>query len=673
MRLLKPILQYRASSLRRHITLCRTLSSLRLRVTPEIQFAIKNGCPVVALESTIVAHGMPYPQNYQVAQEVETILRSKGVIPATIAVKHGIGMIGLSDEELHELARDGSKALKVSTRELSLLMGSNDSRWGATTVASTMTLAHLAGITTFVTGGIGGVHREGHISMDVSTDLTELSRTPVVVICAGIKSILDIPRTLEVLETLAVPTVTFQGDDFPAFFSPKSGVKTPWRVNSADEVADSYLAARDLDLRHGMLVGVPNQDPAGERVENAIQDALRLASDRGIVGQALTPFILKTVADQTEGESLRSNISLVKNNASVGADIAIAISERQSNTFILGNSNATTIQDDMSLPSKVIVIGGAVIDIVAKPAEGRRLIAGTSNPGSCREADGGVGRNVAEVLGRLGCRPVLYTAVGDDDRGRGLMKRFVEMGGMDRSHVVPSIGTATYLAVLDGSGDLNNAVADMKVFEHMPVPTSMSLRSAQFLVMDANPPIHVLEEAADIASEYGVKVCFEPTSVPKARLVAENAKLLSCISYAFPNLDELMAMADRITDTGYMEANLLKTPTLRHEESAAAIVLEHMHPSEACLVVTMGERGVLLATKDGEERGFEHFPVRDVVTISNATGAGDSLCGAFIAALIYGKNRVEAVQCGMEAAKLSVQTDECAVSPNLVHLLENLR
>ena len=647
---------------------------MRLRVTPEIQLAIQNDCPVVALESTIVAHGMPYPQNYQVAQEVETILRSKGVIPATIAVKDGVGMIGLSSDELHELARDGSKALKVSTRELSLLMGSNDSRWGATTVASTMKLANLAGIATFVTGGIGGVHREGHISMDVSTDLTELSRTPVIVICAGIKSILDIPRTLEVLETLAVPTVTFQGDDFPAFFSPRSGVKTPWRVNSANEVADSYLVARDLDLRHGMLVGVPNEDPAGERVEHAIQEALRLASDQGIVGQALTPFILKTVAEHTEGESLRSNISLVKNNARVGADIALAISERRSKTLIVADSNAAMVDDELSLPSKVIVIGGAVIDIVAKPADGSQLITGTSNPGSCREADGGVARNVAEVLGRLGCRPVLYTAVGDDDRGKGLMKRFVELGGKDRSHVVPSMGTATYLAVLDGAGDLRNAVADMQVFEHMPIPTSMSLRSAQFLVMDANPPIHVLEEIAEIAREYGVKVCFEPTSVPKARLVSENAKLLSYISYAFPNLDELMAMADCITDVpGWMEADLLKMPNLRHEESAAAIVLQHMHPSEACLVVTMGLRGVLLATKEGEERRFQHFPVKDMVTVTNATGAGDSLCGAFIAALIYGKSHFDAVHCGMEAAKLSVQTEESAVAPNLAQLLEKLR
>lgn len=656
------------------LSIFRTLSLSRLQVAPEVEEAIKNGSPVVALESTIVAHGMPYPQNYQVAQEVQSILRSKGVIPATIAVKDGVGKIGLSDEELHELALDGSNALKVSTRELSLLMGTSDKRWGATTVASTMTLAHLAGISTFVTGGIGGVHRDGHISMDVSTDLTELSRTPVVVICAGIKSILDISRTLEVLETLAVPTVTFRANDFPAFFSPTSGVKTPWRVDSAQEVAEAYLAARALDLRHGMLVGVPNDDPAGERVEQAIQDALQQASDRGIVGQALTPFILKTVAEQTEGESLRSNIALVMSNARVGADIAKAISEKRSSTAIFTDASSSTVQEYGSSSSKVIVLGGAVVDIVAKSAKGSRLILGTSNPGSCVEADGGVGRNVAEVLGRLGCQPLLYTAVGDDDRGRGLMQRFVEIGGIDHSHVVPTSGTATYLAVLDGGGDLHTAVADMKVFEHMPAPTSMSLRSVQYVVMDANPPNSVLEATAQIANDHGVKVCLEPTSVPKARLVAENLGLLSCISYAFPNVDELMAMADRITDNpGFMEADLSRTPNLGHEDSAAAILLQHMHPTMACLVVTMGDKGVLLATKEQEELSFQHFPVRDKVAVFNSTGAGDSLCGAFIAALIHGKSNVEAIECGMEAAKLSVQTAESAISPDLAGLRSSLR
>jgi pseudouridine-5'-phosphate glycosidase len=201
---------------------------------------------------------------------------------------------------------------------------------GAATVASTMRLAHLAGISTFVTGGIGGVHRNGETTMDVSADLTELGRTPVVVVCAGIKSILDVPRTMEVLETLSVPTVGWQTDEFPAFFSPHSGVPCPARVDTADDVAAAYWAARALGLPSGMLVAVPNMDPAGANVERAIQAALHEAQERGIRGQDVTPFVLKAVAAETEGDSLRSNMALVRRNARVGADIAIAISKSRS-------------------------------------------------------------------------------------------------------------------------------------------------------------------------------------------------------------------------------------------------------------------------------------------------------------------------------------------------------
>lgn len=259
---------------------------------------------------------------------------SKGVTPATIAIKDGICHVGLLGEELEDLAKAGKegRAKKCSTRDLPILLASSQSarscaghQWGATTVASTMRLAHLAGISTFVTGGIGGVHRNGEISMDVSADLTELGQTPVVVVSAGIKSILDIGRTLEVLETNSVPTVGWKTDEFPAFFSPYSGVSCPARVDNAETVAQAYWAARALRLPQGMLVAVPNHDPAGANVEEAIQSALKEAEEKGVSGQAVTPYILKAVAEKTGGDSLRSNMALVKQNAEVGAEIAIAI------------------------------------------------------------------------------------------------------------------------------------------------------------------------------------------------------------------------------------------------------------------------------------------------------------------------------------------------------------
>eukprot|EP00934_Nitzschia_sp_Nitz4_P002694 Nitzschia sp. Nitz4//scaffold2_size372955//234648//235241//NITZ4_000443-RA/size372955-exonerate_protein2genome-gene-0.270-mRNA-1//1//CDS//3329546838//2684//frame0 len=192
-----------------------------------------------------------------------------------------------------------------------------------------MRLAALAGISTFVTGGIGGVHRDGEVSMDVSADLTELGQTPVIVVSAGIKSILDIQRTMEVLETHSVPTMSWRSDEFPAFFSPFSGVPSPARVETAEDVAMVYETCRALGLSQGMLVAVPNNDPAGSAVEEAIQAALQEANEKGITGQGVTPFILAKVASTTAGESLRSNMSLVRQNAEVGADIAIAIAERR--------------------------------------------------------------------------------------------------------------------------------------------------------------------------------------------------------------------------------------------------------------------------------------------------------------------------------------------------------
>ncbi|KAG7345794.1 indigoidine synthase A like protein [Nitzschia inconspicua] len=320
-----------------------------LRVQEEVQQALSEKKPIVALESTIVAHGMPYPQNWELAQDVESILRKEGVTPATIAIQNGIPCVGLDPNELHDLALSGKegRATKCSTRDLPLYMtqqqqqqqqlqddqsitNSNITYWGATTVASTMRLAHLAGIVTFVTGGIGGVHRHGEVTMDVSADLMELSRTPVIVVSAGIKSILDIPRTLEVLETYSVPTMSWQTNDFPAFFSPTSGVKSPARVDTPQQVAHAFSISQQLlRLSTGMLVAIPNPDPANGRiVEDAIQQAVQEADTQNIHGNDVTPYILRRVAETTQGISLKSNMALVRHNAAIGAAIAKAIAQQ---------------------------------------------------------------------------------------------------------------------------------------------------------------------------------------------------------------------------------------------------------------------------------------------------------------------------------------------------------
>ncbi|MCS5553684.1 MAG: pseudouridine-5'-phosphate glycosidase [SAR324 cluster bacterium] len=293
-------------------------------ISEEIQNSIKENGPVVALESTIISHGMPFPQNLETALEVESIIRKEGAIPATIAVVEGRIKIGLSNLELEQFAQ-GTKTVKVSSRDLPLAISQKQD--GGTTVAATMICARMAGISIFVTGGIGGVHRGSEKTMDISGDLMELARTNVAVVCAGIKSILDIPRTLEYLETQGVPVIGYRTDEFPAFYTTTSGYSVQSRINTAEEIARCMKVKWELGLEGGMVIANPvlREDAMDEEViEEAITKSLKEASEKGIDGKAVTPFLLERISQLTDGESLKTNIALVCNNALVGAKIASA-------------------------------------------------------------------------------------------------------------------------------------------------------------------------------------------------------------------------------------------------------------------------------------------------------------------------------------------------------------
>jgi pseudouridine-5'-phosphate glycosidase len=294
---------------------------LNFKYSPEVSLAISTGKPVVVLESTIISHGMPYPSNYQTACEVESIIRSNGGVPATIGILFGEIHIGLSAESLETLAQAGVSCIKCSRRNLPEVLLKRQN--GSTTVAATMYLAHLAGLKIFVTGGIGGVHRGAEETWDVSADLIELGRTPVTVICAGAKSILDIPKTLEYLETQGVPVIGFGTDLFPAFFSASSGCRVMCRLDSAKECAQFIQCSEQLKLSSGVLIAVPLQDELlAKGAEEAIQIALKEAEELKISGSAVTPFLLKRVNELSEGESLKANIELIKQNARIGTLIA---------------------------------------------------------------------------------------------------------------------------------------------------------------------------------------------------------------------------------------------------------------------------------------------------------------------------------------------------------------
>ncbi|HQK32557.1 MAG TPA: pseudouridine-5'-phosphate glycosidase [Phycicoccus sp.] len=295
-----------------------------LALTPEVEQALRNGGPVVALESTIISHGMPYPRNVEMAREVEQIVRDGGAVPATIAVLDGIPRIGLSEDEL-ELLGSADDVMKVSIRDLPLVVAAK--RHGATTVASTMRLAALAGISVFVTGGLGGVHKGAQDSMDISADLTELSRTDVAVVCAGVKSILDIGLTLERLETLGVPVVGNGTSEFPSFYSRSSGFAAPLRADSVDELAAMMRAKWGLGLEGGLVVAnpVPEADEMSrDDIDGLIARALAECDERGIQGKDITPFLLGRIVELSDGRSLETNIALVRDNARVGAALAVA-------------------------------------------------------------------------------------------------------------------------------------------------------------------------------------------------------------------------------------------------------------------------------------------------------------------------------------------------------------
>ncbi len=300
-----------------------------IKVSERVKEAIASGKPVVALESTIISHGMPYPRNVKTALEVERIIEEEGAIPATIGIIDGVPVVGMSHDEIEEFGKRKGIA-KVSRRDLPVIMA--EKKWGATTVATTMILANMAGIEVFVTGGIGGVHRHAQETFDISADMQELANTDVTVVCAGAKAILDLPLTLEYLETFGVPVLGYKTDELPAFYTRTSGLKVDQRVETPKEIADIIKMKRAMALKGGVLVTNPipeeySYDP--KKINEAIEEALKDADRDDIKGKDTTPYLLAKITEITGGGSLDANIELVYNNAHLGAKIAKELSSER--------------------------------------------------------------------------------------------------------------------------------------------------------------------------------------------------------------------------------------------------------------------------------------------------------------------------------------------------------
>lgn len=300
-----------------------------LDISPEVKEALLNNKPVVALESTIISHGMPYPQNVETARKVEDIIRSQGAVPATIAILNGKLKVGLTNEELEYLGKAGTKVIKTSRRDIPFIVAKGLD--GATTVASTMIIASFAGIKIFATGGIGGVHRGAETTFDISADLQELANTDVAVICAGAKSILDIGLTLEYLETNGVPVIGYQTNELPAFYTRRSGFNVDYRMENPGDIATALKAKWDMGLNGGVVVANPIPEEYSmdyDTITKAIEDAVAEAEEKGIKGKDSTPFLLGKIKEITGGSSLDSNIQLVYNNARLAAKIAVEYSKK---------------------------------------------------------------------------------------------------------------------------------------------------------------------------------------------------------------------------------------------------------------------------------------------------------------------------------------------------------
>ncbi|XP_064276931.1 uncharacterized protein LOC135300880 isoform X4 [Passer domesticus] len=611
----------------------RLLHGGYVRIHPSVQEALVEGRPVVALESTIITHGMAYPLNLSMAREVEEIVRINGAVPATVGILRGQIHVGLTDEELEFLA-SSKNAVKVSRRDFPFVLSQGLS--GGTTVSGTMITAHKAGIPVFVTGGIGGVHRDGENTLDVSADLTELGRTPVAVVSAGAKSILDIGRTLEYLETQGVCVAAFgESREFPAFFSRQSGFQAPYHVRDEEEAAKLIDSALGLGLSSGVLIAVPcpqERAAEGQAIEKAIQQALSQARSKGITGKEVTPFLLQKLTELTDGKSLDSNLALIQNNARVGSCIAVALSKLQK----ARRKGSQPGRKDMTAPQPV-VIGGINVDFIAKAQNAEILGGGQTNAGRVRRTFGGVGRNLADCLSRLGQAPLLLSAVGKDEHLESVLH----------------------------------------YCHHMVSQFKENLCQAPLVCIDGNLPLSTIQYVCQLAREHQLAVCYEPTDENKASkpFLSDSWKALTYIS---PNLQELRAINRTLGNPLPAELPSRLEEVVQAAVALACPLLAHLH----CVVVTLGAHGVLLCGKSlggsislypGAHKQAAaarlcaaHYPAIPISReeIVNVSGAGDSLMAGILAGVLAKHDTGTCVRMGLLAASLSLRSYE-PISPEI--------
>ncbi|XP_078333760.1 uncharacterized protein LOC111122585 [Crassostrea virginica] len=672
---------WRRISSRTNVLSIRKFSSNLIEISSEVQEALHHGKPVVALESTIITHGMPHPQNLETALSVEKIIRDNGGVPATIGILGGRVRVGLSNSDLEYLADPSTSVIKTSRRDFPGVLSSKLN--GGTTVSGTMVVANLVGIQIFVTGGIGGVHYGVQETMDVSADLTELGRTPVTVISSGVKSILDIKKTLEYLETEGVAVATYGASrEFPAFFTPHSGFQVPYNLTNPAQAAHFIESHRSMNLQSGILIGVPiPESDAGEAIQKAIESTLLEAKEKNISGKEVTPFILDRVNSITEGASLEANISLIKNNALVGSQIAYKLSKLIKSKKGQHRSHSATKHTEKP---DVVVIGGSIVDFYARVNTDNFQSNGATYPGGVDQSFGGVGRNLADGLTRLGVKTLFISAIGKDSHRAGF-KAYCSHMNMEGVLELEGERTATYCAVLQKGGQLLFGIGDMDIHsqitpEYIEKHQSI-IERAKMVCIDGNVTSEAIRRALQIAQTKKIPVCFEPTDMYKASKPFQ-VNMGKYITMTTPNLNELRSMYKFLTgglDSEYHGTGCSDDVPVSTMLAECVLMCRVVTLHIPTVLVTLGKHGLALcqrhvggtpekgiALKDGSYLIVDWYPVPkewEPAKIISVSGAGDCLTSAVISGIIRGHALDLGIKQGLLAAQFSL-TSHHAVPPS---------
>ncbi|KAK5986735.1 Pseudouridine-metabolizing bifunctional protein [Trichostrongylus colubriformis] len=596
------------------------------------------------------------------AKLLEDTVRNEGSEPATIALLDGRIHVGLSSEQLVRIA-ESQAAVKVSRRDI--VHALNKGLIGGTTVAATMYLAHMVGIRVFATGGIGGVHRGVDQTLDISADLIELMRTPVTVVCAGVKSILDIPKTVEFLETHSINCIVFGKQNvFPGFFTRETQAKGQYCTEDLTDVVKCIEMSATLGLEAGTVLACPIPDALesdGKTIENAIQVALEEARTNNTTSKDVTPFLLSRVNELTAGESMRINIGLLENNARVGGRLARLLSGSKSPLIVRAREKRHQETTAKKRP-KIVVVGATIIDIEAITNENVKDDGG-SYVGELRRRCGGVGRNHADALARLGCDVSFISAVGDDQEGRYFLDRCTHID-TSNVEVVKDLPTATYMSVnvsgevrfgISCIGDIVKRISPELISSHEEL-----IPSADFILFDGNITSRAIERIVELSTFYKKKAWFEPTDIAKLSKIFEfdGMERIHVIS---PNANEFRQMVQR---SGLeIPANLLVSPC-----QVCDFVLSHpkiMYNLDMLIVSLSSHGTAIIFRKPDGSISASHFPAPLITEkVVSVSGAGDSLNSGILAGLVHRLPLEKCFQIGQACAALSLQTVE-AISPDI--------